>query len=220
MKKCMQCGAEMPDEEVFCSECGAEFAPNEEVQESVIEDAVIVPVEETVEAAPVIEEEVKLEDVLDGAEEESKPVEPIPEKPVSKKKIKWWHIAVPVAAVVAIVAALLLGPFFIYLSPKTVLAKALAETAEDLSARAEGTPMTVFAKASDETRKNTVTMDIDMYQPMVGDIHIGMDAKSDSSTNQGLVGIQMDSMGQEVDMNLYMDREVFAINMDMITGKK
>ena len=226
MKKCLQCGAEMPDEEVFCSECGAEAVLKEVVPEPAMEEAVITPNTEIVEAATateepsaVPEEEVKLEDVPDGAEEAFKPVESISEKPISKKKVKWWHIAVPVAAVVAIIATLLLGPFFIYLSPKTVLARALAATGEDLSARAEGTPLTVMSNAYDDTQKNSITMNIDASQPTVGEIHIGMDAKIDNSTRQSQVGIRMDWMGQEMDMNLYMDREVAAINVDMITGK-
>ena len=221
MKKCMQCGAEMPDEEVFCSECGTELALNKEVQETLIEDAVVISTEETAETAPVLEEEANLEDVLDEVEAETKPAEPIPEKPVSKKKIKWWHIAIPVTAVVAIVAVLLLGPFFIYLSPQTVLAKALAETAEDLSARAEGTPLTVMDKAYDESQKYSMAMNIDASQPMIGDIHIGMDAKVDYTSNQTLVGLQADilGLGQELDVNLYTDREVTAIHVDRITGK-
>lgn len=224
MKKCMQCGAEMPGDEAFCSQCGAEFALNEVVQEPVMDSAVVIP-EEVVDAAPVIEEsvavteeEVKLEDVLDGVKEEIKPVEPIPEKPVCKKKIKWWHIAIPVIAVVAIVAALLLGPFFIYLSPKTVLAKSIGDTFQDLSARAEGTPLAVLSKAYDDTQKNSLTMNIDASQPLAGEIHFGIDIKTDNSTRQSQADIQMDLMGKEVDMNLYLDREVAAVNVDQVTG--
>ena len=86
MKKCMQCGTQIPDDEVFCSECGTELALNKEVQETLIEDAVVISTEETGETAPVLEEEANLEDVLDEVEAETKPAEPIPEKPVSKKK--------------------------------------------------------------------------------------------------------------------------------------
>ena len=231
MKKCLHCGAEMPDEERFCSECGAEFAPTEEIHEAVAENAVAIAAEDSaevvleteatseVEAAPVMETEVKLEEVLDGAEEAPKPVDPIPEKPVKKIKIKWWHIAVPVALVVAIIAALLLGPFFIYLAPKTVLTKALTETANDLSARAEGTPLTVMSNIFEGSQKNTVNVEYEIFQEMLGDMSIEMEAQVDSSIKQGQIGIVLDVMGEEADMNLYMDREVAAINLDMYTGE-
>lgn len=217
MKKCLHCGTEISEETRFCSECGAEAAVSEEKQESVIEDAVVVPAADPVEVANPVEE-VKLEEVLDGVEADVKPVAPIPEKP-AKKKLKWWHIAVPAVLVVAIAAVLLLGPFFIYLAPKTVLARAFGQTMTDLSARAEGTPMTVMSKAYDESRKNTVKVEYDIFQEMLGNMSIAMDAKVDSSINQGLIGIELENMGQTVDMNLYMDREVAAFNMDMFTGE-
>ena len=217
MKKCLHCGTEIPEESQFCTECGAEAALSEENQESVTEDAVVVPAAEPSEVATPVEE-VKLEEVLDGVEADVKPVAPIPEKP-AKKKLKWWHIAVPAVLVVAIAAVLLLGPFFIYLAPKTVLARAFGQTMTDLSARAEGTPMTVMSKSYDESRKNTVKVEYDIFQEMLGNMSIVMDAKVDSSINQGLIGIELESMGQAVDMNLYMDREVAAFNMDMFTGE-
>lgn len=205
MKKCLHCEAEMPDEEHFCSECGKEFMPNAEDCVSVADDALETG------AAAAEPDVVPDEDVGFAA--------PVAEKSEHKKKIKWWHIVVPVFFIVAIAAGLLLGPFFIYLAPEVVLAKALAATASDLSARVEGTPLAIVEKAYDESQKNTMTMDIDISQPLAGEMHLGMDAKVDGITKQTSLGIQVDGFGQELAMNLYMDREVAAVNMDLITGK-
>lgn len=238
MKKCLHCGAEMPEEEQFCVECGAEFVPemnNQEVPpEQITETPAVeqvmsgatqstedVVVADGVDQIPaVIPEEIKLDEVLDAsAEVKGEPVMPVAEKPLKKKKIKWWHIAIPATLVVAIVAVLLLGPFFIYLAPKVVLTKSFTKTFEDLSARADGTPLAVMGKAYDESRKNTVTIEIDAFNQMVGDMRIGIEAKTDSSINQSLINIQANVDEQELDMNMYVDREVAAVNVDLITGK-
>lgn len=235
--KCAFCGAELAENELVCSACGAQLQqppeeqtlpqhstePVDEILTEEPEKPVSTPCEASEEDVSEKEPEVILEEVLDSESTEStdktETAAPVSEATASKKKLKWWYIAIPVALVIAIVAGLLLGPFFIYLAPKVVLAKALTATAEDLALRSEGTPVSVMNKAYDDSQKSTATMNMDLSVAMVGDLHIGMVAQMDSNQNQGHIAMDMELMGHEMDMNLYLDREVAAFNMDMITGK-
>lgn len=217
VKKCAHCGNALPDEVLFCSECGSKFALNEGQLDTAS-----------------VEAEIKPKGIPGCVETDVASMEPVAEKPAKRKKIKWWHITIPAVLVVTVVAALLLRSFFIGRSPKAkpasensaqaaeteemVLGKAFSATATDLSARVEDTPLSVMSKAYSESRKNTVTLDYEIFEESLGDMRIGMVAKIDSSINQSHIGIDMDSMGQTVDMNLYLDREVAAFNMDMYTG--
>ena len=113
VKKCAHCGYALPDEVLFCSECGTKFAPNEEQLDTATVEAAVIPAAEPVpedpaQVAETEEAEIKPEAVPGGVETDVASVEPVAEKPAKRKKIKWWHITIPAVLVVAVVAALLL----------------------------------------------------------------------------------------------------------------
>lgn len=220
-RKCASCGAEIPESDEFCPECGWKF---EELADEAVESE--LPVEEEVpEAAPETvydaapAEEVSLEETLEKMMEENA-VEAEGEKTEKKssRKLKWWYIAIPVAVVIVLTLILVLGPLRIYIAPKLVLAEALTNTGSALQARSEGTPLVMMGKNYDDSGRVAADASMQFSTALTGEIRYDMRMNTDAKTRQSLMNMSIRAAGQDLDMNVYVDPDMLALNMDMLTG--
>lgn len=174
-KKCPNCGASLPVEAGFCSECGM-------------------------------------------------PCNAVTAKP--GKKVKWWMIVAPIAAVVVIavlVVGLMWNTISMRLNPIGALSKAFSNTAADMSGRGEGTLPEALSHVVDENGRYSADIDVDFdygtYMTADVSLHGDYDLQNTQTmlTLTGKLGI-MDYYNYNMDMGMYMDQECIALNWSQVTG--
>jgi len=134
------------------------------------------------------------------------------------KKQKWWII--PLVLVLA--AALLLGLFWdtvkVYLTPKTVLSAALSKTAEELQDRFSGSPLHVLAAGVDDTLCNTVTLQMDKADDLLGNVHYDLSMQTQLSPRRVLAKGTAATGTSTLDLSLYLDEDFAAIASEGLLG--
>ncbi len=211
--KCVYCGSDIPEDQTICSVCGGRKAVETEVTEPVAEPAEDIAAEETGAG-------VTLEETLDAMFVETPAEVPAEAKaPTKRKKVKWWYIAIPVVAVIALAVALLWNTLTVYLFPEIALANAIGNTVAALETRSQGTPFTMMNKAIDEEGKSTSELDVECTIPDMGDFSIDMQMQSDAQNKQYMTDISVGAQGVSMDMGLYMDADKLGFNMEMLTGE-
>lgn len=216
-KLCNNCGKELTDDAFFCSNCGAD----QQVINAVPASA----------AAPGEPEIIAAET---GATEQSVPEEPSQELPpvgvpsaeaphTKQKKSKkwlWWAIPVAVVLVLAIAAALLWRPLMLKFSPRAYLALASEKTISALMERTEGSPVSLLGTAQEILKKGTADISVGTNDPEIGEISIDLSMASDQAAKKYAISGEMQFLGQDIDMDLYMDGDVFTLKVNPFTNGK
>ncbi len=215
-EKCRQCGADIPEDEAFCRNCGwkkqgIEESPAEPAQDAAEQD---IALEQTLDA-------MKAEAQEETAVGDENP-KPDHEETAGKKKCKWWYIAIPAALVIAILAAVLWTPLSVYLAPEVALIRAAANTMEDINCRSEGTPFAMMSELSESSKKSTTTMSMILYEPSAGEMELEMISQADSDTRQSLTTINLyaDVLQMEIGMDLYIDPDKAGVRIEPLTGEE
>lgn len=209
-KYCSSCGAQLTDDALFCSSCGTDqraFNPIPAPVSTSAEPNVIA-------AQPAAPEQPVPEVVSQGLP----PVEASPAK--QKKNKKWLRWAIPVASVLvlAIAAALLWKPLLLKFAPETYLNMASKRTFAALAERGEGSPAALIGTAQEILEKGTVDISVDTNDPEIGEIDIDLSMASDQAAKQYAVNGEMQILGQDIDMGLYVDEDVFALKVNPFTN--
>lgn len=224
---CKVCGAEIPEDSAVCPVCGNDSAPEVTEMESVPMTEPVEVTEAAQETEAVVHQEPETVTDMEAAPETEVSQE-YPAVPVEgeKKAVKWWMIAVPVAAVVfaAVLAVALMGDaIYIRIAPHAVLSEAIANTASDLSSRGEGTLWESVENAVGEEGKYTSQMDIALVYDTYMSGNLSIAGKNDLFNYQSQVDINgnLDVMGYvnyELGLDLYMDGDCLALNWAQATG--
>lgn len=127
-KFCTLCGKPLPEDGVFCPNCGSRVDASVNTEPA---EQPAAPQPEPIATQPL----------------DAEPTCEAPEKPA--KKVKWWVVAIPVVLVVALLAAILWQPLLLLISPKTAAALAMAKTASQLAKRYEDSPAAVLGQVSE-----------------------------------------------------------------------
>lgn len=150
----------------------------------------------------------------------------LPEVTGPKKKIKWWMIAVPVVAAVLIAAVCLWPTIMLYLSPRSVLASAYANTGAQLAKRYEHSPSAAYTKTGLPFESNTVEMDMLLSFFFLGDLEMEMDIRTDlvqkARQIDMTVGLELNALfgaaSENLDFSMYYDRDCAAFSSDRLLG--
>lgn len=153
------------------------------------------------------------------------PVESGSDTPTKKKKVKWWMIVAPIAAVL-LIAAILVGIFWnailLRLWPAVALSKAFANTVSDLNSRGEGTLGQELSDIMDEEGMYTSKLDFNFNYGAYMSADLSVTGANDLANNRSLStlngGLNILFYTYDLDAAMYMDSECWAVNWAQATG--
>lgn len=154
------------------------------------------------------------------------PVESGSDTPAKKKKrVKWWMIVAPIAAVL-LIAAILVGIFWnailLRLWPAAALSKALANTVSDLNSRGEGTLGQELSDIMDDEGMYTSKLDLNFNYGAYMSADLSVTGANDLANNRSSStlngGLNILFYTYDLDAALYMDSECWAVNWAQATG--
>ena len=189
---CPNCGAELPENAKFCSQCGWMVAAQTPVEADLPEES----------AAPE----------MGSTEPEFAPV--APEKP--KQRLKWWMIAIPVVAALAIVVACMWGQIMLWVSPGVMLAKASVNTNADLKDRLQGTPLAMMAGVINQKGKYTSNIQLGIQESQIGGMDLDMTIRTDQLQGQQDLTGKLTLMGESFDVSAYLDQDCLALGTSIL----
>lgn len=191
-KFCPNCGAELPENAKFCSQCGWMVDAQTSVEADLPEES----------ASPE----------MGSTEPEFAPAEP--EKP--KKRLKWWMIAIPVVVALAIVVACMWGQIMLWVSPGAVLARASVNTNADLKDRLQETPLAMMAGVINQEGKYTSNIQLGIQESQIGGMDLDMTIRTDRRQGQQNLTGKLTLMGESVDVSAYLDQDCFAMGTSIL----
>lgn len=215
--KCNQCGSDMPNDERFCRECGAE---NQSLQS---------PDKEPNAAPPAVQAEntdtnadnIFRTDPAANLPEESAPQakakrEKRQRKPLSRKAV----IMIVAITAIGIAIAALWTPISVFLFPKLALTQAFVNTRKDLNERFEGTPFALIRTAYDSTGQNTIHLSADYYDNYLGTITASGTVQTDTTAREASVSVGVEAFNRPFFINTFMDADKMAINCQQLTDAR
>ena len=123
----------------------------------------------------------------------------------------WWILASFLVA-----AAVLLAVFWdavsVLLAPKSVLTGALTHSAQQLEARFSGSPVLVLGKGLDPEGKQTIQLQMDKTEPLLGSVHYDMTVQTRMAPKQILAQGAASTGGKNLDLELYLDGNFAAVS--------
>lgn len=147
--------------------------------------------------------------------------------PVRKeKKVKWWMIVAPLAAlllIAAVVVGLLWNSIYLRLNPIGALSKAFANTAEDLAAREDGTLKQALGQLVDEDGRYTSDVAVELGYGSYFSTSFSVVGANDLQNKQTCLTLEgtlnlMDYYAYDLDMAMYLDSDSMAFNWEQATG--
>lgn len=134
----------------------------------------------------------------------------------TNRKFKWWMIPIAVLLAAAVLLAVFWDSVSVYLAPKTVLTAALKNTWSALETRFSGSPLLVLGKALDASGRNTIQMELDTTNDLLGDIQYNMTVQTQLSPKRILAEGTATTSGNILDLSLYLDGDFAAVSSDSL----
>lgn len=134
---------------------------------------------------------------------------------MERKRCKWWIFPIILILLAVIVATVFWDILAIYIAPKTVLREALVTVYSQLQQRFDGNPLFFSLNAIDPEGKQTVTVQLDTVNELIGDVCYNMTVQTDAHKllAEGIAS----TSAQDLDLSVYMDTEFIAVSsMDLI----
>ncbi len=191
-KYCIFCGAELQDEDTFCSQCGngVSRTPAEQPGEQLLGRS----------SDPVVVE----------------PTSPQQWNVQPKKtfRIKWWMILIAAVFVIAILLVSLWSQICLRFMPKLALTQAVANTTADLMERLDGNPLMAFGTMAEWTDGYTMDMDLDLSFGFFGGMDIGINMAVDNQTAASATIVDMEAMGENSVISTYVNEECIVFGIE------
>lgn len=127
-------------------------------------------------------------------------------------KRKWWFLLIAAVLFFALALGIFRDAIVIRVAPKVILSKALTETVSSLRLRTEGSPLPVLSRGLDPEGKNSISMDLDTSNQLLGDIHYTMNLQMENSPRRILAGGVVTSSGGILDLSVYLDGNFAAVS--------
>ncbi len=199
-KFCTHCGAQLADDDLICSQCGA-------IQESTMS--------EQPEAAPA--------SVTKQSEAASTSAPEIPQTPVGgrkpRKTAKWWMIGIPVMAAVLIAVVCFWNSAAEKDPPRSTLSAAVSKTEERLADQMDGSPMQLLLQWPEIMKNGTVHMDVNSSF-MGNNLSSQFCFQSNVAKRQWTASAAIDANAVRHDINFYIDSNVAAVSSsDYMNGR-
>jgi len=133
-----------------------------------------------------------------------------PPPPAEKPKKKLWKILVPVAGALVLLIGVAVALFLIMRgSPAAVVARALANTGNELSERVEDTPLELFGMLVESLTDGSTTVGFE-YNDRWNDSSGLITLHSDENQGKYLMNLEITSYGTTADIDMYMTRDSIA----------
>lgn len=190
-KFCNNCGTELSDDTLICSNCGMNLNGSEYVMPA------------SADPNPVIHES-------QAPREMSKP----------KKNGKWWLIPIVAVLAIAIAGAFLWKPLLLKFAPDIYLSMASGRTMDALSKRSEDSPYALLASADEIMDDGTLDVSLSYSDYYNGDIQANMSISSKKEQKQWMFDALINSSEQNVDLSMYMDADCLTLRSDPFTDGK
>lgn len=127
-------------------------------------------------------------------------------------KKKWWILLTAFILVFALAAGFFWDAITIRVAPKVVLTKALTTTISALRERVEGSPLSVLSRGLDREGKNTISLDLETSNQLLGDIRYTMNVQTENAPRRILAEGLVTSSGGILDLSLYLDGDFAAVS--------
>ena len=126
-------------------------------------------------------------------------------------KGKKWLLAL-IPAILLLAAALF---WFLYLSPRMALSRAVSDALSQLEQRLTESPVPILVKGYDESGKNTTSLELTVSDGVQYDMQVQTDMTANQILAQGTIRIE----GKSLNLSAYLDREFAAIiSEDLFKG--
>ena len=134
-------------------------------------------------------------------------------------KKKWILLLLTLLLAAAAVIFSFWDALAIYIFPKSVLKKALAEVTSELQTRYSQSPVSMFIKYMNSDGLYTAGMELDTQNQLLGAISYNMTLNADTAENrilgQGIVA----TAESDLDLSVYLDRDFAALSSeDLLSG--
>ena len=131
---------------------------------------------------------------------------------MTERKHKWWLIPVVLLLIAAVIAGVFRDGISVYLAPKTALTAALRSTWSDLEQRFFGSPLGILADGFSSSMQNTVVLDMNTHNDLLGDMAWHMDIHTDGISGNILAEGAVSTDSNTLDLSVYAGREFAAVS--------
>lgn len=125
---------------------------------------------------------------------------------------KWWMIPLALVVILGILAAVFRHTLIVYLAPKAVLTSVLTNTVSTLETRFTSGPAAVLVQGIDPNGKNTVDLQLDTQNGVLGDIRYEMNIQMEHAPRRILAQGQAIHQGKALDLSVYLDGDFAALS--------
>lgn len=133
-------------------------------------------------------------------------------------KNKWWVVPLVLVLIAAVVLFSFWDAIAIRVAPKMVLSKALTNTVSALEARLVGSPITVLAGGVDKSGRNTIDLQLDTVNALLGDVCYNMTVQTEGAPRRIYAEGTVQSKDSTLDLSVYLDGDFAAVSSQSLLG--
>lgn len=126
-------------------------------------------------------------------------------------KRKWWIIPLAIVCIAAILIGVFWEEVAVHAAPKAVLTTAISNTIDELKTRMEGSPLPMLAGTIDQNGQNTIVMDLQTSDELLGDVSYDMTLRTDASNQKISADGTVTAKGTTLDLSVYLDTDFAAL---------
>lgn len=138
---------------------------------------------------------------------------------MNRSKSKIWLISVLLFMITAVAAILFWDTLVMLIAPNAVLSAAIADTFAKLEYRFAESPLWTLSTGYDEQWRNTVRMQLDTKNELVGEVCYDMLLQTDAAAHQIKADGVVYAQGRELDISAYLNSDFVALtSKDLLQG--
>ena len=134
---------------------------------------------------------------------------------------KRWKIVLPVA-VVLLAIAIGLSIFFFRVYPGLVVARSFPNLVDEVTQRADGSPLQIYGVLVEIAEDVTITADFDYRYSLGWGLGVGASGvatiSADTRNNNYAISAELSSMGVAIDLEAYINKERVAVGSQLVGG--